>query len=219
VVCPVRERATRAGAITAVRRAAELRRELGPAGVRVGLLHGDLDAADKDALLRRFAGGDVDVLVATTVVELGLDVPNAAVILIEEADRFGLSQLHQLRGRVGRGAFAGLCLLCPAAGIAVDSDAARRLAELVASQDGFRIAEADLALRGPGDLYGERQAGAQRLRWGALADQIDLLEQARGEAGRIAAADPTLDLAAHRALRAAVDRRWAARAVFAEESG
>ena len=219
VVCPVRERATRAGAITAVRRAAELRRELGPAGIRVGLLHGDLDAVDKDGLLRRFADGGIDVLVATTVVELGLDVPNAAVMLIEEADRFGLSQLHQLRGRVGRGTCAGTCLLCPAAGVADGTDAARRLAELVATQDGFQIAEADLALRGPGDLYGERQAGAPRLRWGTLADQSDLVEQARGEAVRIAAADPTLDLAPHRALRAAVGARWAARAVFAEDSG
>ncbi|HET6147429.1 MAG TPA: ATP-dependent DNA helicase RecG [Polyangia bacterium] len=219
VVCPVREVAARAGAVTAVKRAAELRRQLGPTGIRVGLLHGDLDSQDQEALLRAYAGGAIDVLVATTVIELGIDVPNAAVMLIEDADRFGLAQLHQLRGRVGRGEFAGACLLCVAQDVAPGGDAFRRLIELVASHDGFRIAEADLAQRGPGELFGVRQAGAARLQYGVLADHVDLLEQARAEAQRIVAADPRLQDPQHRDLRAAVDARRTATAVFAEESG
>jgi ATP-dependent DNA helicase RecG len=236
VVCPVRERAARTGAVTAVARAAQLRRQLGPAGIRVGLLHGALDSADKESLLRAFAAGTIDVLVATTVIELGIDVANAAVMLIEEADRFGLAQLHQLRGRVGRGGFAGACLLCIADDAPTGSDnananangdgsgsgksdARRRLEQLAATQDGFRISEADLALRGHGDLFGVRQAGTPRLRFSELADYVDLLERARAEADAIAAGDPTLTRAAHRGLRDAVVARWSAGAVFGEESG
>ena len=153
------------------------------------------------------------------MIELGIDVANAAVMLIEDADRFGLAQLHQLRGRVGRGAHQGACLLCTGDAVTADSDAFRRLTELCASHDGFRIAEADLELRGPGDLFGARQAGAARLPFGTLVDQVELLEQARAEAERIVAADPQLEAPRHRALRAAVTARRAAAAVFAEESG
>jgi len=140
-------------------------------------------------------------------------------MLVEEADRFGLSQLHQLRGRVGRGPLPSTCFLCPSEASDVDGDSGRRLVELAESQDGFRIAEADLALRGPGDLYGVRQAGASRLGFGTLQDQIELIEQARAEALRIAAADPALARAEHAALGAAVRARWATRAVYGEESG
>ena len=186
VVCPVRQSATREGAVTAVARAAELRRLFGRGGarargIRVGLLHGGLDAGEKESRLRAFADGAIDVLVATTVVELGIDVPNATVMLVEEADRYGLAQLHQLRGRVGRGAFGGECLLCTPAPLAPDGDARRRLEQLAATSDGFRIAEADMALRGHGDLFGVRQAGTPRLRFAELADYVDLLELARGE--------------------------------------
>jgi ATP-dependent DNA helicase RecG len=219
VVCPVRASTARAGAVTAVARAAELRRALGGRGVRVGLLHGELDAGEKESRLRGFATGEIDVLVATTVVELGIDVPNATVMLVEEADRFGLAQLHQLRGRVGRGAFGGACLLCTSAPLASDSDAWRRLEQLAATRDGFRIAEADLALRGHGDLFGVRQAGTPRLRFAELADYVDLLELARAESDRIDADDPGLARAEHRALRAAVLARWSASAVFGAESG
>jgi ATP-dependent DNA helicase RecG len=183
------------------------------------LLHGELDAGEKESRLRGFATGEIDVLVATTVVELGIDVPNATVMLVEEADRFGLAQLHQLRGRVGRGAFGGACLLCTSAPLASDSDAWRRLEQLAATRDGFRIAEADLALRGHGDLFGVRQAGTPRLRFAELADYVDLLELARAESDRIDADDPGLARAEHRALRAAVLARWSASAVFGAESG
>ena len=219
VVCPVRTRAERAGAITAVARAAELRRALGPAGVRVGLLHGELDAATKEARLRAFAGGAIDVLVATTVIELGIDVPNATVMLVEEADRFGLAQLHQLRGRVGRGAFGGACLLCTTSAVPAHGDAGQRLAELAATRDGFRIAEADLALRGHGDIFGARQAGTPRWRCDDPAAYVDLLELARVERDRIEVDDPALVRPEHERLRAAVLARWAAGAVYGAETG
>ncbi len=219
VVCPVRASAEREGAVTAVARAAELRRALRPAGVRVGLLHGALDAGEKESRLRAFAAGEIDVLVATTVVELGIDVPNATVMLVEEADRFGLAQLHQLRGRVGRGAFAGACLLCTAAVLPADGEAARRLQQLVATHDGFRIAEADLAQRGHGDLFGARQAGTPRWRLAELGEYVDLLELARAERDRIETGDPALARAEHRGLRGAVFARWAAGAVYGAETG
>jgi ATP-dependent DNA helicase RecG len=215
----VRTRAEREGAITAVARAAELRRALGPSGVRVGLLHGEMEAAAKDARLRAFAGGAIDVLVATTVIELGIDVPNATVMLVEEADRFGLAQLHQLRGRVGRGAFGGACLLCTTSAVPADSEAGRRLAELAATRDGFRIAEADLALRGHGDLFGARQAGTPRWRCDDLAAYVDLLELARVERDRIEVDDPALLHPEHQGLRAAVLARWAAGAAYGAETG
>jgi ATP-dependent DNA helicase RecG len=207
------------GAIPAGARAAELRRALRPAGVRVGLLHGELDAEEKESRLRAFAGGDIDVLVATTVVELGIDVPNATVMLVEEADRFGLAQLHQLRGRVGRGAHGGACLLCTSTVLPPESEAARRLAQLVATRDGFRIAEADLAQRGHGELFGARQAGTPRWRLGDPGDYVGLLEQARAERERIETADPGLTRAEHGGLRAAVLARWAAGAVYGAETG
>ncbi len=217
VVCPVRASTEREGAITAVARAAELRRALRPAGVRVGLLHGALDAAEKESRLRAFAAGDIDVLVATTVIELGIDVPNATVMLIEEADRFGLAQLHQLRGRVGRGAFAGACLLCTTA---PPSDLpARRLEQLITTHDGFRIAEADLAQRGHGDLFGARQAGTPRWRLADFDEYVDLLGLARAERDRIEREDPGLTDPDHGGLRAAVLTRWAAGAIYGAETG
>jgi len=243
VVCPVREKGTRPGAVTATARFAELRRTLAADGLRVGLLHGALEAAAKESVLGAFASGAIQVLVATTVVELGIDVPGATVMLVEDAERFGLAQLHQLRGRVGRGRFPGLCLLCTgdgAAGEGDDSDgdgdgargrddreagaAARlRLEQLAATSDGFRIAEADLAQRGEGDLHGVRQAGVPPLRFAGrgadLPAYLRLVELARAEAQRIAAADPELARPEHRALGAAVAARWADGGVFAEEAG
>jgi ATP-dependent DNA helicase RecG len=216
VVCPVREQAQRDGAVTAVGRHRELRRTLTPGGVRVGLLHGDLDPARKEAVLRSFAAGAIDLLVATTVVELGIDVPNATVMLIEEADRFGLAQLHQLRGRVGRGAHPGRCFLCTAADPAADGEALRRLEQLAATADGFRIAEADMAMRGHGDLAGLRQAGAPRLRFADLADYLGLIEIARAEAERIGGEDPELAREEHRALREAVSSRWSRGIAFSD---
>ncbi len=132
----------------------------------MALLHGRLKPDEKDRVMAAFARGEVDVLVATTVVEVGVDVPNATVMVVEHADRFGLSQLHQLRGRVGRGTEASSCVLLyqPPLGVAGRA----RLDALVATADGFDIAERDLALRGPGDFFGTRQSGLPTLRVGDL---------------------------------------------------
>jgi ATP-dependent DNA helicase RecG len=208
VVCPVRERARRAGSVTAIGHYAALARRLAPA--RVGLLHGELAADEKQRALAGFVAGELDVIVATTIVELGLDVPNATLMIVEDADRFGLSQLHQLRGRVGRGAAPGLCLLCESED-ASGGEGTRRLDVLAATADGFRLAEADLAARGPGDLFGARQTGALTFGPTSLAEAFELVVQARREAERMFATDPALAEPTHaglaRAARALVERR------------
>lgn len=220
VVCPVREFSAREGGVTAVARHQELQETLAPA--RVGLVHGEMDSRTKDQALRAFAAGALDVLVATTVIEVGIDVPEASLMVVEEAERFGLAQLHQLRGRVGRGPVAAECLLvmgADAAEASDASDAARRLAVVASTNDGFRIAEADLELRGCGDLFGVRQAGVPRLRFPDLAGMGRLLEVVRDEAARILRDDPELAREEHQALQAAVDARWTAAEIFAEEAG
>ena len=166
------------------------------AGLRLALLHGRLSAEEKDAVMRRFRDGAVDVLVATTVIEVGIDVPNATVMLIEHPERFGLSQLHQLRGRVGRGAAESFCILLGDVG----PEAAERLQVIVDSDDGFVVARADLALRGMGDLFGERQSGVPTFRVADPLRDEALSEVARGVAERILAEDPLLALPAHRRM-------------------
>jgi len=173
-----------------LRSAVELHREVGEwlaeTGARVELLHGELDNEAKASAMARFERGEASVLVATTVIEVGVDVPEATLMVIEHADRFGLAQLHQLRGRVGRGARAGTCLLVTGPG---RSDTAEeRLTALCATTDGFVLAEKDLQLRGPGEVLGYRQSGAFGLRVGDPFDHPDWLEEARGIAGRLAAA-------------------------------
>jgi ATP-dependent DNA helicase RecG len=154
-------------------------------GSRVGLLHGRLRSAEKEQVMAAFAAGQLQVLVATTVIEVGVDVPNATIMVIEHAERFGLSQLHQLRGRVGRGAGASTCLLVSHGRL---SDEARaRLDVMVATDDGFVIAERDLELRGPGDFFGTRQWGLPGFRAARLIRDRDLLERARAEALRFVA--------------------------------
>jgi ATP-dependent DNA helicase RecG len=215
VVCHVRESAQRAGAVTAIGHFGTLRRSLAPA--RVGLLHGALAPAEKERALRAFVDGAVDVLVATTVVELGLDVPNATLMIVEDADRFGLAQLHQLRGRVGRGGASGVCFLCASD----DDDAgegARRLAILAATSDGFRLAEADLAARGPGDLFGARQTGAPAIGPTSIPEAFALVELARVEAERAFAADPALARAEHAALGVAARALVETRGLFEGEA-
>jgi ATP-dependent DNA helicase RecG len=215
VVCPVRERAKRAGAVTAIGHYAALARRLAPA--RVGLLHGALAADEKERVLAAFVAGELDVLVATTIVELGLDVPNATLMIVEDADRFGLSQLHQLRGRVGRGAAPGLCLLCASEDAAV-GEGSRRLDVLAATADGFRLAEADLAARGPGDLFGARQTGALAFGSASLAEVFELVGQARREAERVFAVDPALAEPAHASLARAARSLLERRALFEGEA-
>jgi len=146
----------------------------------VALLHGRLKPEEKDRVMAAFARGDVHVLVSTTVVEVGVDVPNASMIVIEHAERFGLSQLHQLRGRIGRGQHPSTCVLLYQHPL---SEAAReRLNALVKTTDGFEIAERDLALRGPGDFFGTRQSGLPTLRVGDLLRDHTVMEDARREA-------------------------------------
>ena len=174
-------------------------------GRRVALLHGRLAADEKDAIMRRFRDGDIDILVATTVIEVGIDVANASVMLIEHPERFGLSQLHQLRGRVGRGADASFCILLGD----VSPETKQRLDVFVGSDDGFEIARADLAQRGMGDLFGERQSGVPAFRIAdPLRDEL-LNEQAREAADALLAQDPELDSPANAPLRRVLGERYA----------
>jgi len=172
----------------------------------VGLLHGRLRPAEKEAVMRRFKAGDIHVLVSTTVIEVGIDVPNASVMLVEHAERFGLSQLHQLRGRVGRGPWKSYCILLT--GGHAGDEARQRIAAMIETNDGFRIAEADLRLRGPGEFFGTRQSGLPQFRVADLVRDAALLEEARQEALGILAADPELREPAHRGLRHALLARW-----------
>jgi ATP-dependent DNA helicase RecG len=185
-------------------------------GTRVGLVDGKLDGAERERVMRTFKTGELDVLVATTVIEVGVDVPAATVMVIHDAERFGLAQLHQLRGRVGRGGGAAHCVLLVQGGLGEDAEA--RLGAMVETHDGFRIAELDLALRGPGELLGPRQAGVPRLRFGDLSQHTELLLEARRHAEAVLAEDPDLALPAHAPLRRALDRRLAHH-VYGAESG
>ncbi len=177
-----------------LRSATDMHAELqaGPlAGLRLGLLHGRMSADDKEVTMARFKRGELDVLVATTVIEVGVDVPNATVMVIEHAERFGLAQLHQLRGRVGRGAAKSFCVLLT--GASITPEAELRLDAMVRTQNGFELAEFDLQQRGPGEFFGTRQAGLPDLRVANLARDRDLLELARVEAAHFAAApDPAI---------------------------
>jgi ATP-dependent DNA helicase RecG len=160
----------------------KLRREILP-DLRMGLLHGRLEAEEKDAVMRRFQKGEVDVLVSTTVIEVGVDVPNASVMVIEHAERFGLAQLHQLRGRIGRGPARSYCILMT--GSKVSEEAEQRLQAMLDTTDGFKIAELDLEQRGPGEFFGTRQAGMPTLRVANVVRDRDLLELAKREAAAL----------------------------------
>jgi ATP-dependent DNA helicase RecG len=171
-------------------------------GLRVAALHGRMSPDDKDDVMRRFAGGDLDVIVSTTVIEVGVDVPNATVMVILDADRFGVSQLHQLRGRIGRGQAAGLCLLVTSA--EADSPARARLDAIAKTHDGFALSQLDLEQRREGDVLDKLQAGRRSsLRLLSVLKDEDLIRMARDEATALVAADPAL--AAHDALRRAID--------------
>jgi ATP-dependent DNA helicase RecG len=148
-------------------------------GLRLGLLHGRLDADEKEIIMRRFQRQELDVLIATTVIEVGVDVPNATMMVIEHAERFGLAQMHQLRGRVGRGSARSHCVLMT--GGKISPQAAERLAAMVRTQNGFELAELDLELRGPGEFFGTRQAGIPDFRVANLVRDRALLELAKTE--------------------------------------
>ena len=164
-----------------------------------------MSAAEKDRVMAEFRAGAIQLLVSTTVIEVGIDVPNATMMVVEHAERFGLSQLHQLRGRVGRGPWKSYCALMTQG---ASDDARRRLDAMVATNDGFRIAEADLELRGPGDFFGTRQSGLPEFRVADLLRDAAMLEEARKEAFALVAADPNLLRPEHRALRADLLARW-----------
>jgi ATP-dependent DNA helicase RecG len=184
VVCPLIEQSETRLARAAEVEAERLRRaELD--GYRVGLLHGRLKTVDRREVMRQFKDGELDVLVATTVIEVGIDVPNATIMIIQEADRFGLAQLHQLRGRVGRGAEQSYCLLISRDKLELTDVAQSRLQALVDTTDGFDLAEVDLELRGEGQLLGTRQSGWSDLRFTKLRHDRDLIEQARSLAHQL----------------------------------
>ncbi|MDH3225594.1 MAG: ATP-dependent DNA helicase RecG [Thermoleophilia bacterium] len=175
------------------------------AAFEVGLVHGAQRTDDKRAAMAAFDAGRTDVLVATTVVEVGIDVPNATVMIIEDAERFGLAQLHQLRGRVGRGEHAGRCI---AFGEPGTEEAERRLEAFAQTNDGFRLAELDLEIRGEGSMMGRRQAGATDLRFARVGRDLEEVERARAEAIAVLEGDPGLSAAEHGPLRAAVQARF-----------
>ncbi len=175
----------------------------------VGLLHGQMKTVDKDAVMNSFRQGKIQLLVSTTVIEVGVDVPNATVMMVEHADRFGLSQLHQLRGRVGRGADKSYCLLIPSEHYS--EDAARRLRVMVETEDGFRIAEADLEIRGPGDFLGTRQAGLPDFRIASLLKDIRILESARQEAFAYVQKTNQLSTEEAEPIKNELIRRWGGR--------
>jgi ATP-dependent DNA helicase RecG len=182
-------------------------------GHRVGLLHGRMKPEEKEAVMRRFRDQELELLVCTTVVEVGVDVPNASVMVIESAERFGLSQLHQLRGRVGRGAAASHCFLM--AGYARSKEASDRLGVMERSGDGFVIAEKDLELRGPGEFLGTRQSGLPELAVANLTRDGSLLNLARKEAMAVLQTDPMLRSPEHQSLVKALEERWEGRLALA----
>jgi len=204
VVCPLVEESEASDLRAATEMAARLQRDVFPQ-LRVGLLHGRMSFPDKERVMREFTAGSLHILVSTTVIEVGIDVPNASVMLVEHAERFGLSQLHQLRGRVGRGPWKSYCILL---GAAASGEAKRRIAAMTRTNDGFEIAEVDLSVRGPGDFFGTRQSGLPEFRVADLVRDGAVLEEARQDALALIARDPKLLQPEHRVLRAALLARW-----------
>jgi ATP-dependent DNA helicase RecG len=180
--------------------------------LQLGLLHGKMKGKEKESIMNRFREGDINILVSTSVIEVGIDVPNATVMLVEGANRFGLAQFHQFRGRVGRGSHQSYCLLLSDSASPDDPKTKttwERLRAIEETQDGFVLAEKDLELRGPGDFIGVRQSGLPALRMASLSN-VRILEQARTEAQTIFQEDPTLSLPQHRLLAEQVTRFWQA---------
>ena len=198
VVCPRIEEGEEAGdgLKSAEEHAEELRQQL--PGLRIACIHGKLKAREKDEIMSRFAAGETDVLVSTTVIEVGVDVPNAALMVVENAERFGLSQLHQLRGRVGRGKHKSWCILVSDA---KGEEARARLSAMTHTSDGFKIAEEDLRLRGPGDFFGSRQHGLPELHIADLGADMNVLKAAQDAAKRLLDSDPRLERPENKRLR------------------
>jgi ATP-dependent DNA helicase RecG len=188
MVYPLIEESEKMGLMDATRMAEEVGRAF--PGFRVGMIHGKMPLDQRQEIMELFKGGALDILVSTTVIEVGINIPNATVMVIENAERFGLSQIHQLRGRVGRSSYASRCLLLCSKRLT--NEAKRRLGVLITSTDGFRIAEEDLAIRGPGEFMGERQSGFYQFRVANLMQDANLLSEARQEAFSLTEHDPEL---------------------------
>jgi len=203
VICPLVEESEAVAAKAAVQEYERLSRDVFP-DLRLGLLHGRVTPAEKDAAMRAFRDGELDVLVSTAVVEVGIDVPNATVMLVEGADRFGLAQLHQFRGRVRRSTEQAYCLLLSEN---PSPEVQERLRIMETVHDGFTLAEEDLRIRGPGEYFGTRQSGLPDLRVAKLTD-VALIERARTEATRLLEEDPELRRPEHAALRSRVEELW-----------
>lgn len=205
VVYPLVEESEKLDLQSAVEMAGRFQKEVFPT-LRVGLLHGQMKSEEKEKTMAAFKSGDIQILVSTTVIEVGIDVSNATVMVVENAERFGLSQLHQLRGRVGRGPEKSFCVLI--SGHAVSQDARKRLKVMVSHSDGFVIAEEDLLIRGPGEFFGTRQSGLPEFRVANILRDGALLETAREEAARILEGDPGLSSPENAELRKALLRKW-----------
>ncbi|HYI26086.1 MAG TPA: helicase-related protein, partial [Thermomicrobiales bacterium] len=205
VICPLVEESEAIDAKAAVEEAKHLQEVVFP-DLKVDVVHGRMASKKKDAVMTSFRDLEFDILVSTSVIEVGIDIPNATVMMIEGADRFGLAQLHQFRGRVGRGLAQSYCLLLADQ---VSADGRERLETMVATNDGFVLAEKDLELRGPGDFIGTRQSGMPELGWMNQGFDIRLIEIAHTVAERIVEADPEIDIRHFPRLKPRLQQFWA----------
>ncbi len=208
IVYPLVEESEKLDLKAASRMAEHLQKDVFPK-FQIGLLHGRMKSDEKEAIMMEFKEGKIQILVATTVIEVGIDIPNASVMVVEHAERFGLSQLHQLRGRIGRGRHPSKCILL--AQYRSSEEAKVRLRAMERTSDGFRIAEEDLALRGPGEFFGVRQSGLPDFRVGHLIRDTPILIEARREAFHLIQEDPELVRPSHSALKEMLRRRWKGR--------
>jgi ATP-dependent DNA helicase RecG len=208
IVYPLVEESEKLDLKDATRMAEHLRKDVFPE-FQVGLLHGRMKSDEKEAIMMEFTEGKIKILVATTVIEVGIDIPNASVMVVEHAERFGLSQLHQLRGRIGRGRYPSKCILL--AQYRSSEEARVRLQAMARTNDGFQIAEEDLSLRGPGEFFGIRQSGFPDFRVAQLVRDTPILIEARKEAFRLIQEDPELVHPSHSVLRDMLRRRWMGR--------
>jgi ATP-dependent DNA helicase RecG len=204
VVCPAIKKSVQRDIKAATKMYEKLSQEVFQ-GFSVGLIHGKMKAKDKDAVMRRFKDGALQILVSTVVIEVGIDVPNASVMLVENAERFGLAQLHQMRGRIGRGEYDSYCILLADPKTA---HAERRLKAMADTADGFEIAEEDLQLRGPGEVFGTRQHGLPEIRFGNILSDAEIMELARKEAFTLVLEDPNLTDPRHHMIRQALKARF-----------
>jgi ATP-dependent DNA helicase RecG len=204
VICPLVEESDKLEARAAQEEAKRLSNVF--PGYRTGLLHGQMKSEEKRGVMDRFQAGEIDILISTLVVEVGMDVPNATVMIIENADRFGLAQLHQLRGRIGRGSERAICVMFADP---TTDEAKARMKAIQEYDDGFALAEKDLEIRGEGTLFGTRQSGLPDLKLARLSRNFDLIRKAREEAFKLVDADPALRRPEDTLLRGEVNRRFA----------